>query len=459
MSKKVKFQFGIEFQIDLISMMLKSLSFLLLCKKYVKVEFFSTSRLEYFVKNIYDYHFKYNTYPDKTFLKSISREKLDRVLINKFFDDRVIRELFIRDKVEEFVKRSIFMDLYINVGESYNKNAGNPDIAFSLMDEGMQKIQNVNLNEDRFSFLFKDFDDRLIEREQKINTNEVFKIKTGIRRLDSLIGGGIGGGEVGLIMGDAKGGKSITLIEFGTQAVKRYETVLHIQLEGKKEELYDRYDSNFLDYKYSEIVQNNISQELLSKMHRISNKRKKRDLIMRSYTDWDSCSIIDIEHDYLELRSQKLNPRLIIIDYMDLMKSRKNYNEERFRQQSIIRDIKTFAVKYNVAIWTATQANRPKDKKDDPEFFFTSEHLSEDYGKVRAVDHLISINANSEEMKKNKARIWLDSSRSGKSREMTSINRNLQNIRGYVHPSMVVAIPENPNEKKIIKKKKNIIKK
>jgi replicative DNA helicase len=237
-----------------------------------------------------------------------------------------------------------------------------------------------------------------------------------------------------MIVGDAKAGKSFALIHIGNQNVKRFNAVLHFQLEGKKEQALDRYDACFTGDLYDLVKNNKIPIETVEKMRRIASKRKFKDLILRAYEDWDACSILDIERDFVELQSRGYDIKLVIIDYMDLMKSRKNFmgeSSERHRQQSIIRDIKVFAMKYNVAVWTATQASRSQEI-EDPNFILTSKNLSEDYGKVRVVDALVTVNKTAEEAENNTARVFLDAARDNPAKKLIRIRQNLDCSRFYI---------------------------
>lgn len=418
-----KFNYGLGFQIDLITMMIRNIRFLKICQRNVNSEFFTSERLQKFVDKIYKYERKYNRIPDKTFLRSICEDPKDKVILKRIFTERQIGEQYIRDKVEDFVKRSMFIDFYTKAGKEYNKN--NVENAYDIMYEGMEQIYKLSLYEDNFEFLISGFLERLAQRDHDNNLQKRFRIKTGIPRLDRALRGGPMGGEVNMLLGDAKSGKSWGLIHMGVNAVRRFNTVLHIQLEGKREEVLDRYDTAFMKIEYDNVVKNEIPKDILRKMREISLSRKKRDLIIRSYSDWDACTIEDIEREFLDLNARGFNIKVVIIDYMDLMKSRKNYSEERHRQQSIIRDIKTFATKHNVVVWTATQANRGDKDRNNPNKLLTAKDLAEDYGKVRAIDTLITINVTDKEAEKKYFRLYLANARSVEQGQIIYGNRDL----------------------------------
>ena len=58
------------------------------------------------------------------------------------------------------------------------------------------------------------------------------------------------------------------------------------------------------------------------------------------------------------LISNDIEPDLIIIDYGDLMKSRRGYEQKRFELESIFEDLRALSMEIKKPIWTATQSNR-----------------------------------------------------------------------------------------------------
>lgn len=434
LNKEKRMKFGIHFQLDIIYMMLNSTAFLLLCQKYLKPEFFSTERFEFFAKQIYKFYNSYKLLPDKTFLRSTCRDGKDRSFVKILFKKRVIREQYIKDGLREFIQRNLFVDFYENAGRKFN--SGDKDSAFDLMMNGAEQIKMVDFNEDKFDFLIKDFHRRTIDRAHKINLQTNFKVPTGIHLLDKILKGGIGGGEVFIWLADAKAGKSFALIHQGQNSAKRLIATLHIQLEGKRDQIMDRYDASFTGAQYDLIKNNEIPQEYLDKMNRIAKRRMYKDLIVRTYEDWDGYSVLDLERDYLDLKTKGHDIKLVIVDYLELMKSRKNFageNSERFRQQSIARDLKVFAVKHNVAVATASQSVRiSQEQADDPNFYLTSKNMSEDYGKVRVADGLVTINRTSSEKKRGIARLFIDTVRDNPANRLVVIKQDLDRSRFYV---------------------------
>jgi replicative DNA helicase len=125
-----------------------------------------------------------------------------------------------------------------------------------------------------------------------------------------------------------------------------------------------------------------------------------------------SYTVLDIEAKIRELESIGRKPDLIIIDYADLLKhSNGSKMEKRIEQAEIYRDIKRLAMIKDVAIWTATQAQRPRDEPDKVGLL-RAQNVSECYEKVRIADIIATLNQTPDEKKKGILRFHIDIYRS-----------------------------------------------
>ena len=82
------------------------------------------------------------------------------------------------------------------------------------------------------------------------------------------------------------------------------------------------------------------------------------------------------------LISNDIEPDLIIIDYGDLMKSRRGYEQKRFELESIFEDLRALSMEIKKPIWTATQSNREGFNDD----VITIDKVGEAINKAHVVD-------------------------------------------------------------------------
>lgn len=426
MSKEKK-EFGIDFQIDVLRYILKESKFFILVRKYLRKDFFTKYLSEIFV--YIQFHIeKYGRLPDRTvLLNNFKNDKIILRFIKRITNKKGINEIqekYLREKLQEFFKRNLFIRVFNDSATLYNEGKLNESL--DLMNKGIEKIKLIDLDIDKYEFLFKDFEKRILERQLRKDNYDDFIIPTGIPKLSKYINGGLRNGEVGLLIGDAKGSKSTGLRYFGVSAAKRYFNVLHIQLEDSKQKCLDSYDALLLKQSYHDVRNANVPPAILDKVINQIKDRRKKDLVIKAFPDWDSCSIQEIDDIWFDLYTKGIFCHLVIIDYLDLLQARRKYNEERFRQTSLAKDVKSFAIKRNVAVWTATQTHRGIEN-EDPNFVITEKNVAEDYGKIRAVDIPISINATSEELDKNLARVHICRGRVVKGGYTFRISQDLNN--------------------------------
>lgn len=78
-------------------------------------------------------------------------------------------------------------------------------------------------------------------------------ISTGWDEVDKLCKGGIGKGELGVVIAPTGAGKSMVLVHLGTQAMKMGKTVVHYTLELQDTSIGIRYDSCLTGVPLSEL--------------------------------------------------------------------------------------------------------------------------------------------------------------------------------------------------------------
>ena len=96
-------------------------------------------------------------------------------------------------------------------------------------------------------------------------------------------------------------------------------------------------------------------------------------------------------------------PQLLVVDYLDLLAPRQmDYRLElRQKLRNITDDLRSIALRKNIAVLTATQANRASLAKPK----MTEANISESFGKVEVADSIIALSQTEEEKTEKRARL------------------------------------------------------
>ena len=91
------------------------------------------------------------------------------------------------------------------------------------------------------------------EIEERYKEEARNTIETPWNEINTILGGGLGTGDLGLLVGNPGGGKSWALVALGGHAVKLGYTVLHYTLELSDVYVGQRYDAFFTEIPVNEI--------------------------------------------------------------------------------------------------------------------------------------------------------------------------------------------------------------
>ena len=327
-----------------------------------------------------------------------------------------LNEQYVLDSIEEFVRGQ---NLKISAAQAVQAlNNNDLDEAEKVFSSALKK-HSVSFSpgvvysrpNDAFSFLAEDDEESFL---------------LGIPILDNY-DVGPSRKQLWTFMAGAGRGKSWALIHLGKAALVQGLRVLHVTLELSEKFTARRYaqslysmttkpypkgvrvtrlglDRDGLIQAISDkVVQRPSFNDPTAWKHML--KRHKRtlntDLIIKEFPT--NSLRIDSLRAYLE--SLKLMhgfvPDLLIIDYADLM--HKNRENLRLELQGIYEELRGLAVEMNLAIATATQANRQAETARH----LTLEHLAEDYGKAAISDKIVAFSQTQQEYALGLARLFV----------------------------------------------------
>jgi len=217
------------------------------------------------------------------------------------------------------------------------------------------------------------------DTESRYRAEDRNPIPTPWPHVNELLQGGLGSGDVGIIFGNPGGGKSWMLTALGAMPVSLGYTVAHYTLELSEGYMGRRYDATFTGLKVQELgLHRTEVNEMIDKL--------KGKLIIKEFS-MGKASISSIEAHIQKMTDLGTKPDLVIIDYVDLLKSKRKSTDRKDEIDDIYISTKALARDLKLPIWTVSQVNRAGAKDDVIE----GDKAAGSYNKVMIADFAMSL--------------------------------------------------------------------
>ena len=243
--------------------------------------------------------------------------------------------------------------------------------------------------------------DYLVSLDERLSKSARDVVESGWGEIDDIMDGGLGGGELGVIVAPAGIGKSWTLQALGAHAVAQGKTVIHYTLELNAQYVGLRYDTIVSGQPTGNLQYH--KEEVLKKINQL-----KGELIIKYYPT-RTASVNTLAAHLQQCEMQGLKPDMVIVDYADIMKSTSNFTEKRHQIGHVYEELRGMAGEFDIPLWTASQANRSSLEED----VIGADKVSEDYSKVMTADFVMSMSRKVEDKIANTGRFHVIKNRFG----------------------------------------------
>ena len=364
--------YGYAFQIKVITSLLTDKSFLEQISDIMISSYFESDANSWIVDTILEYHKEYKSSPTLEVMK-VKLEKVDHDVLK----EQIIQHLqdawkftestdldYIKDQALDFcknqeIKRAILASVELL------KNGDYEGIK-AKVDGALKAGADKDIGHDYMTSIEERYTDAV--RDVQATPWEV---------INELTDGGLGRGELGVMVAPAGIGKSWALMNVGADAVKKGKTVLHYTLELNEAYVGLRYDS---------VITGIANQNLKHYQEDIKEQLSKLngELIIKHYPT-KTISVMGLRSHVEKCIMQGKKPDVIIVDYADLLRG--HGQEKRHELEGIYEDLRGMAGEYEIPVWTASQANRSALEED----IIDASKISESYGKVMVADFVLSL--------------------------------------------------------------------
>jgi replicative DNA helicase len=366
-------QYGLPFQLKVLNILLTNKSFILNIRDTISPEYFDNQSLQWIVSQTLKYFDKYHTSPTLEALQ-IEVKKLDNDVLKIAVIDQLKEAYklssndlkYVEEEFSTFCKNQQLKQALLSSVELLN--SGMYDDIRILVDSALKAGQEKNIGHE----YNKDVESRY--------RNDIRNfVPTPWPVFNELLVGGLGNGDFGLIFGSPGGGKSWSLVALGGQAVKLGYNVVHYTLELSEGYVGKRYDSFFTG-----VPVNNIDNHREEVEKAVSELEAK--LIIKEFPT-GRATIQTIESHVQRLKDMGMEPDLIIIDYVDLLRSKRNSKERKDEIDDVYIATKGLARQLGVPIWSVSQVNRAGAKDD----IIEGDKAAGSYDKIMITDFAVSL--------------------------------------------------------------------
>lgn len=400
MTDQVDFSvFGKPFQEKLAFTILEDTAFANQIGEVLDYNFFEIRYLRTFVKTIYDFKNKFGRYPSKSTFEALLRTNLG--------DENDVVQKQVRSFYAQFTTsgNSVDIDYVKNNAIEFCKKQKLKEAMLKSVDllkkssfEEIRKLVDSALklgNNPDVGYLY---DEQFEERYTLTSRNVV---TTGWAVIDDLIRGGLGAGELGVVIAPTGSGKTHFLCHLGAQAVKDGKTVVHYTLELDDKTVGRRYDACItgipLDSLYAK------KDFVLEKISEVPGK-----LIIKEYPT-KSASPETIRNHLNKLKERDIIPGMIIVDYGDLLRPVSTRKEKREELETIYEELRAIAKENSCPLYTASQTNRSGLNAE----VITMESISEAFNKCFVADLIFTVSRTIDDKRTNTGRIFIAKNRFG----------------------------------------------
>lgn len=390
-------KYGQSFQTKVISALLTDVKLIDTLYEIIHIKFFESEANKWIVEHILQYYNDYKSTPTVDVFK-VEVSKID----DKATQKNIVEQLkqvfttidntdlqYVKDEFSSFCINQNLKDAIIQSVDLLK--AGSYDRIKELVDKAMKVGVETNLGTD----YVLDYDERTSDESRET-------VSTDWDVINELMGGGLGPGELGVVVAPSGVGKTWALCALGAAAVKAGKTVVHYSMELSEKYVGSRYDTVFTQIS---------SADLLDKKDEVRDKiRRLKGKLLIKYFPPRGVSVKKLEAHIEKMTSTGHKPDLIIVDYADLLLSHSSKSDSTYAEQGgVYIELRGMSGELGIPIWTASQTNRTGIDAEVIE----ADKIADSYAKVMNADFIMSLSRKSKDKLNNTARLHIMKNRFG----------------------------------------------
>ena len=396
---------GFSFQQSLIKAIVEDKKYGETIIDVLESKFFDNNSFKFIMENIKELYKNYSKIPDYNTLaqkimaeggnKDSSKVHVDTLEAIK---DNESQTEYVKDTALNFCKQQNLKRELKNVNSIIESGEFE---AYNKIEEIIQKALQVGISNDEATDVFHDIEGAL-EKDFRL------PIATGIVGVDEVLKGGLGIGELGIVLAPTGTGKTTLLTKFANTAYNLGYNVVQIFFEDNPGNIKRKHFTIWTDIAPDDQPEN--KEEVTKKVMEAQERSKGSIKLLKLASD--NVTVSEIKNKLRKMNSENgYQVDLLILDYVDCISSDKSTNGEEWKGEgSVMRSLESMTGEFNMAIWTATQGNRESISSE----VVTGDQMGGSIKKAQIAHVILSIGKTLEQKEHNLATLTLLKSRIGR---------------------------------------------
>ena len=258
----------------------------------------------------------------------------------------------VQKSAHAFVKQQEYRKIAEHIQEKVKSGGIKDKFVVAAIEDKFQKIAHIGEEDDDSESLTEGVSKAL--RKEFRET-----IPTGIGTIDELTGGGLGKGEIGVILTPSGVGKTTALTIIANTAYEQEKNVAQIIFEDTKDQIkrkhYTIWAKSALSRLNEDEENERVTKVVNEKIKRLEGRGR---LIIKRFSQEDT-TMKDVRNWMLSYQKKwGFKFDILVLDYLDCLESHKTRQDRTESELTIIKGFESLASDFDIPAWTAIQSNR-----------------------------------------------------------------------------------------------------
>ena len=246
-------------------------------------------------------------------------------------------------------------------------------------------------------------------------------IPTGVGKLDEALEGGLGKGELGVLIGSSSFGKTSLTTAMASHAAtykcqhnnNRGYKVLQIVFEDRIKQIQRKHIGRITEIEAKDLSKPEIIETVKEKLKEYKDKDLLENNLRIVKFPSGEITATKLERFIKKMISSGFKPDMVIVDYFECLEhvSDGRVANEWEKEGKTMRKLESMAAEYDIAMWIPTQGTRDSVNME----LVTMDKAGGSFKKIQIAHIVVSIARTMEDIESNKATIALLKNRAGKS--------------------------------------------